>query len=73
MKQILTTSILLGLPLAFSQVAQAHPGHDHSHWTSEPIHILTMVAIGTVIVGGLAYKHMTRRKNLKQKEMNHDA
>lgn len=58
-----------------SQVSMAHPGHDHAHWSSDPIHIITMVAIGTVIVGAFSYKYLLRKpKRLQQQEdKNHDA
>ncbi|GAB3485035.1 hypothetical protein [Marinomonas epiphytica] len=68
MKQTLKQSLIL-TPLAVcSSLVSAHPGHDHSHWTSEPIHILTMVAIGTVMVGGVVYKQMSRRNQNKEQE-----
>lgn len=35
---------------ALSSVAIAHPGHDHSHWLSDPIHALSILAIGAVVV-----------------------
>lgn len=66
MKQVFSTLAVSTL-MMLSQVVQAHPGHDHSHWTSNPIHIITMVAIGTVIVGGLVYKQSSRLRNRKEK------
>lgn len=51
MKKALAISSLL--PLLLPAVAQAHPGHDHGHWMSEPIHALTVLAI--VAVGITAY------------------
>ncbi|MEO9655160.1 hypothetical protein ACUM5Y_05160 [Marinomonas dokdonensis] len=67
MKKLLSNLMVLSLAVLTSQVALAHPGHDHSHWTSNPIHIITMVAIGTVIVGGLVYKQTSRIRNRKEK------
>lgn len=68
MKERLTQFSLVSALAAMSSQAFAHPGHDHSHWTSEPIHILTMVAIGTVMVGGIVYKQMSRRGQNKEQE-----
>ena len=64
MKKIFNHSILLSLMLAFSQAVQAHPGHDHAHWASNYIHLLTIAAIAAVIVAGLVYKKVIRRKNI---------
>jgi hypothetical protein len=73
MKSVFTT-MLFSCFVVMSQIAQAHPGHDHSHWSSEPIHILTMSAIGGLIVSGLIYKQcIRRRKKFEQKDINHDA
>ncbi|MEL0658786.1 hypothetical protein V6255_06475 [Psychromonas arctica] len=62
MKKIFNHSIILSLMLAFSQVVQAHPGHDHAHWASNSIHLLTVAAIASVIVAGLVYKQVIRRR-----------
>ena len=60
--------------LAISQMVQAGPGHDQSNWSSEPIHVLTMIAIGSVIVSSLVYKQCIRcRQKIDQKESRHDA
>ncbi|EAQ67454.1 hypothetical protein MED121_16044 [Marinomonas sp. MED121] len=45
-------SKLIALTGLVSSTAFAHPGHDHSHWLSDPIHALTLVAIlGVAVVG----------------------
>lgn len=73
MKSIFT-ALLLSFTFAMSQVAYAHPGHDHSHWMSNPIHMLTIFSVAGVIVSGLLYKQFFRRRNLiEKKDMNHDA
>ena len=45
---------LMPLCLLFlTSLAQAHPGHDHSHWTSTAIHalsILAVFAVGAVVL-----------------------
>ena len=51
MKSIITV-MLCSVFLIMSQLAQAHPGHDDSHWASDLIHVLTVFAVGSIIVGG---------------------
>ena len=73
MKPILT-AILFNVLLAASQVVLAHPGHEKSHWLSELIHVLTVLAVGSIIVGGFVYKQfLRRRKKFEREEINHDA
>lgn len=33
----------------YSSLTFAHPGHDHSHWMSDSIHLLSIGAIITII------------------------
>lgn len=43
---------LFAIVMLFSTRAFAHPGHDHAHWLSDPIHVLTVLAIvGVALVG----------------------
>lgn len=73
MKPIVST-LLLSLSFITSQFAQAHFGHDHSHWMSNPIHILTIFAVAAVVVSCLLYKQLARRRHsLAKKEINHDS
>lgn len=51
-----------GLALLFSQTVFAHPGHDHSHWLSDPIHALTAAAIGAVIVTAVVLRKRSKTK-----------
>lgn len=60
MKKALGISALFALS---SQVL-AHPGHDHAHWLSEPIHALTALAI-VAIAGTGAYVLRKRTKSQK--------
>jgi hypothetical protein len=63
----LFSSLFLSVCLLMSQMAQAHPGHDHSHWMSGFIHLVTVLAVGGVILGGVvAFQQNTRRKNVKK-------
>lgn len=56
--------------LVISQMVFAHPGHDHSHWMSGFIHFVTVLAIGSVIVGGVVYKqYFRRRQNSAKKDI----
>lgn len=46
----------------------AHPGHDHSHWLSEPIHLLSALAIVAVIgTAGYVLKNSRRLEKNKEK------
>lgn len=67
MKKIVKSSAVLSALMAVSQVAQAHPGHDHSHWASNSIHLLTVLAVAAVVVVGVAYKK-SRGKNATKGE-----
>ncbi len=57
---------LFTLVMLFSTSAFAHPGHDHAHWLSEPIHVLTVFAIVGIALVGV---YMTA-KNKLTKTMN---
>ncbi|WP_191601955.1 hypothetical protein [Marinomonas algicola] len=61
MKNTLTNRVVIICLSLVSQLGMAHPGHDHSHWSSDPLHIITLVAIGSVIVGAFAYKYVIRK------------
>ena len=39
------TALVFLASFALSNMALAHPGHDHEHWLSEPIHLLSVLAI----------------------------
>ncbi|GHB68360.1 hypothetical protein GCM10008107_17290 [Psychrosphaera saromensis] len=50
----------------FSTVSQAHPGHDHSHWSSNLTHLaLALSVAGIASVGVFIYR---RKKQLKTGE-----
>lgn len=65
MKSVVTT-LLVSVFLVLSQVAQAHPGHDHSHWMSSAIHLLSVLAVSGVIVSAVVYKQIQRRRKNDQ-------
>ncbi len=53
----------------FSAVAFAHPGHNHSHWSSGTIHLITLALIAiamAVAVTWLVKKLSTNRKTKKE-------
>lgn len=43
----------------------AHPGHDHGHWLSEPIHALSALAVISV-TAVVASKWVKKRSNNNQ-------
>ncbi|MFT2111560.1 hypothetical protein [Marinomonas sp. 2405UD68-3] len=74
MKNTVAMTVLIGLMTAFSQFSQAHPGHDHSHWSSDPIHIITLAIVGSVLTGAFVYNQfILKPKKQKQQEAHHDA
>lgn len=53
----------------FSSLAVAHPGHDHSYWTSDIIHALTIAAIiGISTVGIFLYRKKKAGQNVSFKD-----
>jgi hypothetical protein len=65
MKRTLINASLLGLLLTLSQVTQAHAGHDHTHWSSQPLHFFTVAVITAIVVSRLIYRKVIsqHRKN----------
>lgn len=57
--RLTTLASAVTAPLAF-----AHPGHDHSHWLSDPIHLLSMLAISALVAAG--YTTYRVRKSSKK-------
>ena len=55
------------LPLLLPAFAQAHPGHDHSHWLSEPIHVLTILAIAAVSFVAVGIGRSVKKKVKQEK------
>lgn len=54
---------------SFSTLAIAHPGHDHSYWTSDAIHVLTIAAIiGISTVGAFVYKQKKSKQKISFKD-----
>jgi len=52
----------------FSTSAFAHPGHDHAHWLSEPIHLLTVFAIVGIALVGMYMKVKNKLPKTMSKE-----
>ena len=48
--------------------AQAHAGHDHAHWLSEPIHFLSVFAV-IAVIGTAAYVVNRSRQTKKNEEV----
>lgn len=54
--------------LLLSSLAVAHPGHDHSHWSSDALHILFYgVTALTIALGGL-WIVKAKNKNSQKEE-----
>lgn len=69
-------AVLSGLLLLISQIVQAYSGqdHTHTHWARELIHVLAVLAVSGIVVGGFVYKQLLRRrKQLEREEISHDA
>lgn len=62
----LTYTLIAALSLLAS-TAQAHPGHDHSHWLSNGIHSIFYLALAGVI-GAVAILAIKRIKSKKQEK-----
>lgn len=60
-------SVIATLAAFTSTAVLAHAGHDHSHWLSEPIHALSVVAIASIV--GISVFALAR-KHAKQKQKN---
>ncbi len=60
--------ILLLSSVAFGQAAFAHPGHDHGHWLSEPIHLLSLLAVAGLTAAGYAAYRRAKNHKLKDKQ-----
>lgn len=67
MKNLLLFSIFL-ISGMWSTLSLAHPGHDHASWTSPLIHTLTFYVIGAVLVSGVIYKQILRKKKNHQEK-----
>ncbi|MFD2180055.1 DUF6732 family protein [Veronia pacifica] len=57
--------ITLFTALLLSPLAQAHPGHDHSHWSSYAIHAAW---IGSVVLAIAVGFSLLKRRNIKNKQ-----
>ncbi|RXJ74785.1 hypothetical protein CS022_00750 [Veronia nyctiphanis] len=64
MRSVITTLITA---LMFSPLVNAHPGHDHSHWSSYAIHAGWIGSLALAVVIGLTVvrRRMTNGKDKK--------
>ena len=62
MRSVITS---LFVTLLLSPLAQAHPGHDHSHWSSYAIHAAWIGSGILVLMVGLS---LLKRHHLKHKQ-----
>ncbi len=63
-----TKTIGLLSSLIFTPVALAHPGHDHGHWLSDPIHILSVIAMIGLLVASYSLIRKNGRKKIQKIE-----
>ena len=68
MKKVLTSTVAVSALMAISQTVQAHPGHDHAHWASHSIHLLTVLAVAAAVVVGIAYKKLSGKQTVTKGE-----
>lgn len=61
MKNPLKGLALITASTVFSLPVMAHPGHDHSHWSSPALHSLAAAA-GIAIIAACAFAVHKRRK-----------
>lgn len=59
------TSTLAIIAMTASGVAVAHPGHDHSHFLSGPIHMVTALAVVCALYA-VVHAFINRKKNTKK-------
>lgn len=63
MKKSIKSCSAAALATAASTVF-AHPGHDHTHWLSGPIHLLCTLAIGLIVMTAFIVRN---KKKLSEK------
>lgn len=69
----LKSKLLSAAALALlSGVASAHSGHDHSHWMSSSIHVLTLIAAGTIVGTLISLKYAKIQKQIKTSNVEKD-
>lgn len=62
----LLSSIIVGF-FAFSLPALAHEGHDHSHWSSSFVHLVSILAVVALVLA-IAHSIKKVRKAKKQEK-----
>lgn len=63
-----THTILTGLALSsLAPIAAAHGGHDHAHWLSQPIHVLSIGAVLAIVGVGVAL-YTRRARTIKNRK-----
>ena len=59
--------LLIATLSSVTAIAHAHPGHDHSHWMSQPIHWLTAMSV-VAIVAVAAYQLKKRSSQISSND-----
>jgi hypothetical protein len=63
-KNLLTAS---AIAFAYSPIALSHPGHDHSHWASDSLHIIFAASIaGVITVAAFALKKAYKKSDTQE-------
>ena len=52
-----------------SSNAMAHSGHDHAHWLSDPIHVVTVLSISAIALAG---GYLVRKNKLSKTSIKED-
>lgn len=55
------------LALVFAGTVLAHPGHDHSHWTSPAIHAVFYIGIIAMVAAGV-WQYRKNRSSSKSSQ-----
>ena len=63
-KNLLTAS---AIAFAYSPIALSHPGHDHSHWTANSVHLMFAASIvGVIAVAVFAMKKIHKNSDTQE-------
>lgn len=67
-KKLFCASALTSL----STIAAAHPGHDQALWMNEPVHLLTTLSVGVVVLALVWFKSSSKQNKISSSTVNKD-
>lgn len=69
MKLSIQQTLVMLVTSVFAFAANAHPGHDHSAWSSPAVHAILYVSIAAVVIFAavLARRAITKKSNKAEK------